>query len=205
MNFYIHGKRVVIKNSLEECFLFLGQIDTPITICQILEIFSGKGRSFLLIFLSLPFCQPIQIPGFSTPFGLAIAFIGLRMAFGKRIWLPKALLGKTIAATTVQKIVRTSLKIIRKMKKWIHPRMAWMCRNYAMKRVHGILIALLGILLALPLPIPFSNLVAAWPLFLISLGILEDDGLLVAIGYLISCITILFFIDIKRLLQFCFK
>ena len=60
--------------------------------------------------------------------------------------------------------------------------------------INCLAICILGIFLALPLPIPLSNLTAAWSIFLIALGILEDDGVFVLIGYLISFLTIIVFI-----------
>ncbi|MBA3957133.1 MAG: exopolysaccharide biosynthesis protein [Parachlamydiaceae bacterium] len=163
----------------------------PVSIGDILELLSGKGRSLILMLLSLPFCQPIQIPGFSTPFGLVIAFLGLRMAFGKHIWLPKSLLAKEISAKFLLKITDSTLKLVKKARRWIYPRLVWVCRHPIMEILNGLMIVLLGIFLALPLPIPFSNLIAAWSIFLIGFGILEDDGLLVIIGYVMSLLSLI--------------
>lgn len=160
---------------------------------EILKILSGKGRTLILILLCLPFCQPIQIPGFSTPFGLAIAFIGLRMSFGKKMWLPKTLLEKTIPSETLTLITEKALLTIGRMKPWVHPRFHWLCHSWLMEKLNGITISLLGILLALPLPIPLSNLTSAWSILLISFGILEDDGVFVLIGYVVALLTVLFF------------
>jgi hypothetical protein len=38
---------------------------------------------------AFPFCTPIPLPGFSLPFGLVIAIIGLRLALGQKPWLPR--------------------------------------------------------------------------------------------------------------------
>ncbi len=182
--------------TLEEGVLLLQQEakDGPLSISEILRILSGKGRSLVLILLSIPFCQPIQLPGLSTPFGLAVAFIGLRIVFGKHIWLPKKLLAKTVPSATFEKITDRILVLVRRIKSWIHPRLIWMCHSPFMEKVNGLIIFILGIVLALPLPIPFSNLTAAWSIFLIALGMLEDDGVLVLIGYLLSLLTITFFL-----------
>lgn len=169
---------------------------TPISIEKILDILSGKGRALVLIFLSLPFCQPLQIPGLSIPFGLAIAFVGLRIAFGKRIWLPKSVLSKTITADALQKITDKALVLIKKMKRWLHPKLSWICHFSSMQLINGLAIFILGIFLALPLPILFSNLTAAWSIFLIALGILEDNGVFLLVGYLISLLTTILFIVI---------
>lgn len=168
---------------------------------DILHILSGKGRPLILILLSLPFCQPIQIPGFSIPFGLMIAFLGLRIGFGHAVWLPQKLLNMKVDSKTLIKITDWASLLLKKMKRWTYPRLTWFCQSPLMEKANGIVISMLGILLALPLPIPLSNLTAAWSIFFIALGILEDDGLFVTIGYLISLLTLIFFLVIAFILK----
>jgi len=166
----------------------------PISVSRILYTLSGKGRILIAIVLCFPFCQPIQIPGLSTPFGLAIALIGMRIAFGKKIWLPKKLLSKKISRRTFNKVTDKALWFVRKLKRWIYPRLFWLSSSPVMKVMNGLLICANGLFLALPLPIPFSNLAFAWSTFLIGLGMLENDGILIILGYamfLIAC-TLLF-------------
>ena len=182
--------------TLEEGILLLREEakGAPLSIAEILRILSGKGRSLILILLSIPFCQPIQIPGLSTPFGLAIAFIGLRIVFGKRVWLPKKLLIKKVPSSIFEKITDKTLTLVRKIKSWIYPRLRWMCHSSCMEKVNGLIIFVLGIFLAFPLPILLSNLTAAWSIFLVALGMLEDDGVFVLIGYLVFLLTVAFFL-----------
>jgi hypothetical protein len=181
--------------TLEESLLLLQKQgkDSPLTLKQILDLLSGRGRFLLLIFLSLPFCQPIQIPGFSVPFGITICLIGIRILLGKHVWLPKKVLSHQISSPLIQKITKTSLLVIKKIRPWIHPRLQFMYTSRFMQTLNGLILSLLGIILALPLPIPFSNIIAGWSIFLISLGILEDDGLLVFIGYMFTFLTAAFF------------
>jgi len=166
----------------------------PLSLANIIEILSGKGRDIILLVLCLPFCQPFQIPGLSTPFGIVIGFIGLRMAFGKQIWLPQFLLRKEISAAFLKKFASKSLLLIKKMRRWIRPRYSWICHHPLLRIVNGMALFFLGIFLALPLPFPFSNLLAAWAIFTISLGLLEDDGLLLIIGYGLTSLCFVFFI-----------
>lgn len=154
------------------------------TIYEVLQILGGKGKPLILLFLSFPFCLPVQIPGLSIPFGIAIALIGLKMAFGKRIWLPKKLLEKRLSGSFLQKITLRLLKWKKKIDPWIHPRFFWASRFPLFKIANGLLIAFLGIFLLLL--IPFSNMPTAWALLLIALGILEEDGLLILLAYLMS-------------------
>ena len=164
-----------------------------ISLGDILKVLSGKGRFLMLIILALPFCQPIQIPGMSLPFGLAIAFIGIRIAFGKHIWLPDWIKTKTISHSLFRRIAITSLKLMRRIRHYVHPRLIWISTNPIMRIVNGLLICVLGILLALPIPIPLTNLVAAWAIFLIGFGLFEDNGVWVIIGYFIALMAVTFF------------
>ncbi len=179
--------------------------DKSLSISEILHVLSGKGRPLIVLLLCLPFCQPIQIPGFSTPFGIMIAFFGARMVFGKKIWLPAGLLQKKISQNILHAITDKTLYFVRKMKRWVHPRFPWLCHSSFMEKLNGFMILMLGIVLALPLPIPLSNLLAAWAILFIAFGVLEDDGLFVLVGYFLSFLTLLFFLLVlltaKRLIQ----
>jgi hypothetical protein len=59
-------------------------------------------------------------------------------------------------------------------------RWAWM----RSRRLVGIGVVLLAIGLALPLPIPGSNFVFLIPLFVYAVGLLECDGVWIALGHL---------------------
>jgi hypothetical protein len=184
--------------TLEDDVLFLQQAGKhkSLSIAEILQVLPGKGRPLILILLSLPFCQPIQIPGLSIPFGLAIAFIGFRMSFEKSLWLPDSLLNKQIPHDTLSTITEKVLSFIKKMKRWVHPRLLWLSSSSFMEKANGLVICLLGLCLALPLPIPLTNIITAWSILLIAFGILEKDGLFILLGYLLSLLTLAFFLII---------
>jgi hypothetical protein len=165
----------------------------PLSVGEVFDFLAGKGRSLILIFLAIPFCQPIQIPGLSTPFGLVIAFFGLRMIFGKHVLLPKYLRAKTISETKIRKISNMILKITDKLKFFIRPRLSWVCHHPKMQVTNGLAICFFGILLALPLPIPFSNILFAWGIVFIGIGILEDDGIFVLLGHFVALVTLILF------------
>jgi hypothetical protein len=150
---------------------------------HLFEALAGRGHAALLVALALPFCLPIPMLGLSVPFGLIIAFIGLRIAFRKRPWLPAWLLDKPLQAQTVAGLATKCAGLERRIHRLIQPRWPQVCHHPWMHFSHGITIAVPALLLALPLPIPGSNLPAAIPLLLLGLGLLEDDGLFIAVGY----------------------
>jgi hypothetical protein len=50
-----------------------------------------------------------------------------------------------------------------------------------------------ALLMGLPLPIPFTNLLPAYTILFLALGAFESDGLLILGGYGMTVVTTLFF------------
>ena len=164
-----------------------------ISIGELMLALEGKGHAAIIAILAMPFCLPVQIPGLSTPFGIVLIFTGLRISFGQAPWLPGWLLVRKIPSSTAEGLLEGLRKLAVPAEKVLHPRLTFLCRNPFLHRMHGVLIAFLAILLALPLPIPFSNLLAAIPILLMALALLEDDGVFMIAGYLAAIPCISFF------------
>lgn len=150
---------------------------------QIVEVLHGRGFDVLVIILVLPFCQPIPLPGLSTPFGLALMFFGFRIALRQKPWLPGWLLRREISYETLSKIVRGAIAVARRLEKVIHPRLRFMKHWWSFNAVNGLAIVSSAFLLMLPLPIPFSNTIPAWSILLLALGMMEEDGVVIFLGY----------------------
>lgn len=188
-------------NSLKERFdILLKKADgKKVSMKVIIDTLEGKGQAALLILLVLPFCQPIQIPTLSTPFGLILIFIGLRIAFGHRTWIPQFLLNKEISYHALEKVAKISITITEKLSFFTSSRWTYFVKTEALHVAHGLAIALMAFFLALPLPIPFTNLLAAYPILFFGLALLEDDGVMIFIAYILfyfslGVFTALFFL-----------
>lgn len=153
---------------------------------QIVEVLRGRGFDVLVIILVLPFCQPIPLPGLSTPFGLALMFFGLRIALRQRPWLPDWLMRREITYDTLQKIVTMTIAVAKRLEKVIHPRLRFVKRWWSFNALNGLAIVSSSFLLMLPLPIPFSNTIPAWSILLLALGMMEEDGAVIVLGYLMA-------------------
>lgn len=186
--------------NFEDAFLFLLEEakEGSVSIETILLTLSGKLRVLLLAFLSLGFGQ---IPGVAVFLGLFIAYLGVRIAIGKSfIWMPKVFLRKKIPSYFLTKILKQILRLLKFMKKWSHPRYVWATQQTAVRIVNGLMIALVGLFLAISPPIPFSSLLAFIAIFSIAIGLLNDDGIYILIGYICS---LMYFTVILFLLKFC--
>jgi hypothetical protein len=165
----------------------------PLKLSIIISTLAGRGYAILLILFALPFCLPIQIPGVSTPFGLALSFLGLRVAFARSIWLPQWLLDKEIPYKTLEKVCGTATRIMDKFKRFLEPRHAKLVHHPLMYRINGLVIFLLGLFLALPLPVPMTNFFAASPIVVLGIAMLEDDFYTLIFGYILAGICFLAF------------
>ena len=63
-------------------------------------------------------------------------------------------------------------------------------------RITGACLAWDALLMSLPLPIPLTNLVPAYAILFLAIGLLEFDGLFILIGYGMTVATTIFFASI---------
>ncbi len=142
----------------------------------------------LVLLLALPFCQPIPTPGLSTPMGLTIAAIGWAMVRRKPFRLPARIARARIPHKFIPALIAGAGKLVGWLERHLRRRKEPLARSVTMRRIHGATFAFWGVMLALPLPIPFSNVFSALPLPLLAAALLEDDGVMVIRSYGASAI-----------------
>lgn len=161
----------------------------PITLQEIIEILHGRGLNVLILLLALPFCVPIPLVGISTPFGMALMFLGLRISLRKHPWLPKWLLQREIPYSKLAKIIGAALGVATRLEKVLHPRFKFFNRWATFTALNGLIITASAFLLMLPIPVPFTNTLPALSIILIASGMLEEDGAVIVTGYLMVGIS----------------
>jgi hypothetical protein len=164
-----------------------------IALGSIITTLSRCSHAVLIVFLSFPLCLPVGIPVFSTTLGFALGLVGFLLAFGRDVWIPKFMAAKVIPYTRLVYVVERLLRTSDRMERLFHPRMLFFATNRKMIRIHGIFVLLFGLTASVPLPLPFNNLVAALPILLLGLSLLERDGLLVIVSYLASITCFLYY------------
>lgn len=182
-----------------------------IRIGALIEGTEERGFHLVMILLSLPFVSPIPLPGLSTVVGCALTFMSCRVAWRLAPRLPSFLGDREISREHMESFVRKTAAALRVVEKVVKPRMgAWMTWPAA-RFLNAMLLALMGILLALPLPpvLPFSNSLPCWGIILIALAIMERDGVLIWLGYVVAIGTFIYmgffttavFVGIDRLFE----
>ncbi len=143
------------------------------TVDELQAALKGRGVAMLLLLLALPFCL-VPVPGLSTPFGLAVLLIGIRIMFRQKPWLPKFIRQRRISAPRLMKVLSGGIRFAKLMEKIVKPRMHFLHSWPGAMNLIGLGIAAGGLLLLLPLPIPFSNMVPAWAVVLLTAGMMES-------------------------------
>ena len=163
------------------------------TLKDIFEVFGPDGHYVFILFLTLPFLQPIPLPGLSIPFGLLIAIVGIFGFFEKPPFVPERWARLKLTSQSVLKIAAASEAIFAKLTPVLHSRLIFFTRG-PFRTFNMILLVFNAILLALPLLIPFTNGLPALVIFLQILGILEEDGIFILLSYFQAIVCLGYFI-----------
>ena len=153
-----------------------------ITLGAIVEQIQEEALVIICLVSILPFMQPIPIPGVSTLLGLIALLQGVGLVFWSRPILTERLKKVTIPHERFGQIHRAAEKFSRfthRISTFKHP----IAKTRLVHIVSGVTIVLTAAFLSLPLPIPFSNFVPALCIFLICVGLLEEDLVLILCGH----------------------
>lgn len=165
-----------------------------VTLAEVVATLHGSSYLFFVALLALPFCSPIPLFGLSTPFGLAISLIGLRLMVGEKPLLPKKLMHREIPPGHFAKVLSGVSKLLARMERVLRIQMTFLTDSWVLHRLYGFIILTCGLLLMLPLPIPFTNGFPAWTILMVSLGWAARDGLFTLVGLISYVATLLFFV-----------
>lgn len=167
--------------------------ERSVTLRQVISLLRGRAYTLLLIFLAIPFCTPIPLPGLSTPFGLVIALVGFRLALRQEPWLPRRLLNTKVPPRFFSRLLGAARRLIRGLEFILRPRWEWLLDIKLLHHGYGAIICASGLLLLIPLPLPLSNGLPALTVVLLACGLLERDGYCLLGGTLTFVLTLCFF------------
>ena len=149
--------------------------------------FGERGFGMLLFFSTLPAFIPIPVGGPLS--GPLVVLVGLQMmALRKQPWLPKFIADRGPRRHFIQSFERKISRLLKWVDRITTPRMQALIDAPYSRIFSGVLLVVLGILLSLP--IPFTNYVFGVLLIVFALALLERDGRLLLITWIVSLVTI---------------
>lgn len=136
-----------------------------------------RNRAFgcVLLLLAIPNFIPVPI-GIGGVMGTLIVVLGLQMTFGlEQPWIPRRIRRRPLQRHTVRRFLDRTLPILHKLERLCRPRLEVLTRR-PFSLVTGLLLTLLGVLLALP--IPFTNYLFGVMMLAFAIALIERDGAL---------------------------
>lgn len=155
-----------------------------ISVDQLVNDLKERGFGILfIIFCAIP-ALPIPAQGIATILAIPVILLAVQLIVGKNeIWLPKFIRKKSVGSSKINKVTKVALPLMKKFEYLSNPRLKFMTSPF-MERIIGVFILCCSISMALP--IPFSNTVPSIGIVIMSLGMMEKDGLAIIGGMLIG-------------------
>jgi hypothetical protein len=157
------------------------------------ELRDGLGRSSfgaLLFVAALVNLLPLP-PGVGIVLALPVILIAAQLAWGTPYpYFPEFIGKRSIAVEDLQRLLKRARPVLRRVERLMRPRFDAMASPLAARLV-GLVCLLLGIALALPLPLG-GNWPPAGAIALLSLAYLSRDGVAVLIALGLSTVCLVF-------------
>jgi hypothetical protein len=145
------------------------------TIRWLLRRLNRRGFGIVILLLAVVG----MVPGISVLAALLLLIPALEMIAGRAGPIfPQRLADRPLPIHYLTNAVRRAVPVLRHVEKAIHPR--WVVPPEIAKRIVGIVVVLMAILLITP--IPMIQVIPASIIAIIALAYIEDDGVLLAIG-----------------------
>ncbi|WP_235935881.1 exopolysaccharide biosynthesis protein [Devosia aurantiaca] len=158
-----------------------------ISIGYLLQALEHRAVGALMFIFAIPNAIPVP-PGVSAVLGAPLIFLSFQMMLGQRPWLPKIITNRSLSRGEFEKVVSLTAPWLARAERLMRPRLSFLARP-PMEYVVGAICLLLSIILFLP--IPLGNMLPAFTICVLALGVLERDGLWVSIGVICSIVAVL--------------
>ncbi len=168
--------------------LATGDGNDDLTLELLLDSFRHRSYGLFLLMILLPVFIPVPI-GQGAFSGMLTSLIGMQLLMQfEHPWLPKFIGQRPFKRQHIINFQKRFDRWLGYIEKLCKPRWEALFDNTWARAFSGLLLLLLGILLALPIPFtnyPFGVIVLAF-----SLGFIERDGLLLSFGWIFGIIEI---------------
>lgn len=164
----------------------VGRIDQPeVSVGGLVDAIGDRAFGLVTLAFAVPNCIPGP-PGVGSILGVPLMIFGLQLAAGRRVpWLPGFVARRRLKIATLARVLEFVGPVLRRIERVCRPRATALAGRQA-ERALGIAVFLLACAIAIPLPM--TNLIPAIGIGIVSLGLLEEDGVTVVAGLVIGLI-----------------
>jgi len=157
------------------------------TVDGLIGVFEQKSFALLFILLLGVSALPLPTGGATHVFDIIAVLVAAQLVLGRdRIWIPRRWRGLSLAGEKQRRFIAGLLKFIRLLERISRPRLTFVFDHRVSNSVFGLVVIVLtaGAFFAPP----FSGLdtLPALGVVLVSLGVLLEDAVLVAVGLVVG-------------------
>lgn len=154
-----------------------------VTLSWILEQLHERAFGLFLLILALPCCIPF-LYGIPQVVALPLMFVAAQILIGRRApWLPTKLAARTVTTEGLGALASRAGPWLRRIEAVSKPRLA-LLTTAPIDRLVGAALVLFSASILVPLP--GTNTVPGFAVVVVSMGLLQRDGLLVILGSLLG-------------------
>ncbi len=164
-----------------------GDSDHTAKLGDVVDRLDERAFGFLLLLLALPCCLPFV---YLLPQIVALPMLALaaQMAAGRRHpWLPRKFHERPFSVPAFQKVVTRSARYVGWIERFATPRLRPVTSHMATRFVGALLLIPTASILV---PLPSTNTIPGIGVAIVSLGLIERDGVLVILGLLVGFIWV---------------
>jgi hypothetical protein len=155
------------------------------------ESFGVRGFAFLLLVFSSLNLAIFMVPGLSILFGIPMVFLAAQMALGKKTpFLPEFALERKVNGRAMRAGMEKASMLMKGAEKVVKPRFLFMFGAF-LDKFNCVLALFMAVLVSIP--IPFVNILPTFGVAVLSVGIIQRDGLFVAGAYAIAFWSLMLF------------
>lgn len=168
----------------------------PVKLGDAIDMLETQAYPFTATLITLPFLQPFPLGFFALIGSSAYIALGWQLYQNNHtLTLPNKVRDFKVNQTLRQGLVNTCLKIIGLLRKLSKPRLPVLVNGLLGKKISGLILISVGILVAIPLGgvIPFKNLFPSLAVLFYCVSETEQDGLMVIFSVICLILTIIFY------------
>ncbi len=155
-----------------------------VSIDYLMSMMGHRGFGFIIMLFAIPNSFPNPIPGFSAITGLPLVLLGWQLARNEeQIKLPQRVGQARFSSEKVSMLLNKSATIVALLEKFSRPRRQHWFTPLTDRLVGYTIVVLSGILF---LPIVFVNSLPGLTISVLSLALIEKDGVALMVGYFLT-------------------
>ncbi|MGI6245525.1 MAG: exopolysaccharide biosynthesis protein [Pseudochelatococcus sp.] len=159
-----------------------------LTLGEIVDALGPQAFALLFVVLGLPNCLPMP-PPIPLICGFLVLGVSAQIVYGRTTpWIPRRLLGRSVARADVARAVETALPYVRRLEQWSRPRLIFFGAPLRM-RLTGVALVLIAFSLLTAPPI-IGQIPPGIAICLVGLGLVERDGLVVICGLAVGAVGV---------------